>query len=371
MLYLDQAATSFPKPAPVLAAVRRWFEELGVSADRGDSRRCSEVARDVHAARSGIGRLVGMPAERVAFTSGATESLNLFLRALLRPDDRVLTTAFEHSSVVRPLVALGRERGIRFEVLAPDPDGRLDPARVAAALEAFQPRLLVSTHASNVTGVVLDVAAFAELAHRAQCTMLLDASQTAGMLDLRVGADAIAASAHKALLAPPGLGFLAVREGLDLPAQKQGGTGSSTALAEHPTAWPLAFEAGTPNTPALLGLAAALRWAEANPAGPRLATALQRIDELLDQLGRDRRCRLLHPRSGPRIPVLSFVHDELDPAEIGAILDAAGMHVRSGFHCAPWLHRHLGTAAAGTVRISPGADISAADIRAVSAILAG
>ncbi|HLQ36691.1 MAG TPA: aminotransferase class V-fold PLP-dependent enzyme [Planctomycetota bacterium] len=370
VIYLDHAATSFPKPAPVLAAVEHWFRELGVSEARGASRRCAEVAQEVRAARGGVGALLGLPAERVAFTSGATESLNLFLRAFLRHGDTVLTTAFEHSSVVRPLVALRAELGLRLEVLAPDHDGGLRPERVRAALQGLRPRLFAFTHASNVTGAVLDAAAFCELARAQACTTLLDGSQTIGAIDLVVGADAVAASCHKALHAPPGLGFLAVRPGIDLRPQKQGGTGSSRALAEHPQQWPLAFEAGTPNTPAILGLAAALRWLEQEGRDLLRARSLQRTDELIAGLAGNDRYRLLLPPPGPRLPILSLLADH-DPAELGAILDDHEVHVRTGYHCAPWLHPHLGSEAAGTVRLSPGPQVSAADIHATLAVLAG
>ncbi|GAB4157340.1 MAG: aminotransferase class V-fold PLP-dependent enzyme [Planctomycetota bacterium] len=369
MIYLDHAATSFPKPAAVLDAVRHWFEDLGVSADRGDSRRCAEVARGVRAARRGLARLTGFPEHRIAFGSGATELGNLFLRAFLRPGDRVLTTAFEHSSIARPLVALRRSLGLQISILRPDERGRIGSDAVRDALRATRPRLFAVTHASNVTGAVLDAAAFAALAREAGAVLLLDASQTAGLLDLDVGADAMIASCHKALLAPPGLGFLAAREGLDLEPQKQGGTGGSRALEEHPREWPLAFEAGTPNTPAILGLGAALRFLEQDPPRARLERSLTALDELALPLRANSRVRVFCCES-QRVPVLSFVRDDLDPAEIGALCDAAGVHVRSGFHCAPWIHEYLGTRATGTVRISPGPDLSAADIRRAADVLA-
>lgn len=370
MLYLDQAATSFPKPAPVLAAVERWFREVGVSADRGDSHRSTEVRQVVQETRAGLGKLVGLPADRVAFTSGCTESLNLFLRGFLRPGDRVLTTAFEHSSLVRPLLALQRERDLELEILPPDERLGLTTEAVHAAITDFRPRLFAFSHASNVTGAVFAAEEFCKVARAHDCATLLDTSQTAGHLDLAVGADAIAGSAHKALLAPPGLGFLAVRSGVPLLPQKQGGTGSSRALDQHPTEWPTAFEAGTPNTPAIYGLHAALRWLAAQPLGAAGLTALQRTNELQSLLAAIPRIRLIVPPPGPRTPVLSFVHADLDPSEIGALFDAHDIHVRTGHHCAPWLHRHLGTAASGTVRISPGPEVSADDIRSVAAILA-
>ncbi len=366
MIYLDHAATSYPKPAVVLAAMQRWFHEVGVSPDRGDGERCQIARREVDAVRALVGELCGTPPARVAFHSGATESLNLVLRALLRRGDTVVTTAFEHSSVARPLVALRGERGLQVEVLAPSHDGTLGVDRIEQAVAALRPRALVFTHASNVTGTVLDAAAACEVAHRHGCIAVLDASQTAGLLDLRVGADVVIASGHKALHGPPGIGFVATGD-IDLPSQKQGGTGSSKALAEHPTQWPSAFEAGTPNTPAIFGLGAALRWSGERAPGQALAQALASTDALAEGLARKRGVQLLLPPRDRRVPVLSFVHEAYDPAELGALFDAAAVHVRTGFHCAPWLHEHLGTGKAGTVRLSPGGALSSEDVAAVLA----
>ena len=368
MIHLDHAATSFPKPSEVVAAVERWFRELGVSPGRGDGESTRTVAREVHVARAGIARLSGVPTDRVAFTSGATESLNLALRAVLQPGDRVLTTAFEHSSVARVLNALARQQGLQVEVLAPDARGTIDVDTARETLGRLRPRLFVFTHASNVTGAVLPAAELCALARGHGALSLLDASQTAGLLPLAVGADLVAASAHKSLHAPPGLGFLAARPGLELPSQKQGGTGSSLALEEHPTEWPLAFEAGTPNTPAILGLAAALRWVEHHTQAKLLARAENAMAVLRERLVANPRVRLLLPQCQV-LPVLSFVRTDMDPAEAGMLLDARGIHVRTGFHCAPWVHRHLGTETGGTVRISVGPSLSAADVEQASAAL--
>lgn len=366
MLYLDHAATSFPKPAAVLAAMAHWYQDLGVSAARGSSRRTSEVAAVVARARAGIARMCGHPSERTAFTSGATESSNLFLRAFLRPGDTVLTTAFEHASVARPLTALARQLSLRLVVLPPDADLGLSADTVARALQEVRPRLFAFTHASNVTGTLFDAAAFCALARRHGARTLLDVSQTAGHLPIAVGADAVAGSAHKALRGPPGLGFLTVADDLELAPQKQGGTGSSRALDEHPLAWPAAFEAGTPNTPAIFGLDAALALSPADDLGQALAATAA----FAAALAGDAHCRVL-PAAPRGIPVLSFVHPQLEPAEVGAVLDQHDVHVRTGHHCAPWLHQHLGTEHAGTVRISPGPDVTADDIRRVSAALVG
>ncbi|MFY9344750.1 MAG: aminotransferase class V-fold PLP-dependent enzyme, partial [Planctomycetota bacterium] len=308
-------------------------------------------------------------AHEVAFVSGATEGLNLALRALLRPGDRVLTTALEHSSVVRPLLALARECSLTLDRLPPDASGGVDLAAAAAAVRT-KPALLVFTHASNVTGAVLDAAALCELARAAGTRTLLDASQTAGHLDLRVGADVIVASGHKALHGPPGIGFVAAR-GIALPSQKQGGTGSSRALATHPEQWPDAFEAGTPNTPAIFGLLAAVQERPATVQAVELAATLRRVDRLAQALRSIPGVRTFEPRTNQRVPVLSCVHERFDAAELGALLATIDVHVRAGHHCAPWLHDHLGTAVGGTLRLSPGPATTDADVDAVAAFLAG
>ncbi|MCA8957556.1 MAG: aminotransferase class V-fold PLP-dependent enzyme, partial [Planctomycetes bacterium] len=280
----------------------------------------------------------------------------------------VLTTALEHSSMVRPLTHLAQRRGLELTVLDPDPSGRIDAARAAEALARGGFRLFAFTHASNVTGAVLDAAGLCAVARAAGVATLLDASQTAGLLSIDVGATALAASAHKGLLGPPGLGVLAVAPELDLPPVRFGGTGSAAALDRQPDEWPGAMEPGTPNTPAILGLGAALEWLDAQNPGA-LDRGLELIDLLRAELAPEAEC--FGPHDGARIPVCSFRWPGLDPAECGLLLDAAGIHVRTGMHCAPWLHRHLGTEAGGTVRVSVGPFSRADDVREVPRALRG
>ncbi|MCB9878482.1 MAG: aminotransferase class V-fold PLP-dependent enzyme [Planctomycetes bacterium] len=370
MIYLDHAATSYPKPAAVVAAMARWFDEIGVSGERGEGPRTREARAVVQRTRAAIAELVGVPTARVAFVSGATEGLNLALRALCRPGARVLTTPFEHSSVVRPLRALADERHIELEVVGARTDGTPDADPIVAALRAGAADLLVFTHGSNVTGAVLDAALLCEEARRHGVTTLLDASQTAGLLPLDVGADVLVASGHKALHGPPGIGFVAAREGIEMLPQKHGGTGSATALDRHPTDWPQAFEAGTPNTPAIFGLDAALTWLRDEQPSLLLQRSLAAVDRLRDGLRLVSGTRTLGDQTGPRTPVLSFVHERYDPLEMSALLAAAGVHARAGFHCAPWIHDVLGTASAGTLRVSTGPATSDADIDAFLALLA-
>lgn len=369
-LYLDHAATSWPKPAQVRDAVLRWFDAVGVSAERGDGPRHRSVRAEIAFARDGIADLCGVTAERVAFCSGATEGLNLALRALLAAGDRVVTTACAHSSLARPLQALARERGCAIRIVPTDGDGRVRAAAVAAALAEAPTALLALNHASNVTGAVVDAAACVSAARAAGARTLLDASQTAGAIAIDVGADVVVASCHKSLMAPPGVGFVAARGGVELSPQKQGGTGSSRAADEHPREWPSAFEAGTPNTPGLFGLAAALRWRRTCDPSARLAAARARAAELVTALRALPRVRLFAANEAGSMPVLSFRHSDYDPAEVGAIVGQEGFTVRTGHHCAPWIHRHLGTEAGGVVRVSPGGETSAATIAAFASLIA-
>lgn len=373
MIYLDHAATSFPKPEAVLTAVEHWFRAIGVSPARGDSTLCAAAERIVRGARAAIADLCGVPFARVAFSSGATEATNALLRGLLQPADRVLTTAAEHSAMARTLRALRDERQVETTIVPVDGWGRVDPVQIERELAARRYRLLAFTHASNVTGAVQDASTLCEMARAYGAHSFVDASQTAGTLPLaEIGADAITASAHKGLLAPPGLGFLATKDTLPLRPTKQGGTGSSRALDDHPGDWPVGFEAGTPNMPAIAGLLAALQARASSNAEAAGQRSLVHLDALRADMHQrlDGKVAWHSPPTGPRVPILSFTLQDLDPAEAGMILDAAGIHVRTGFHCAPWIHRWLGTEAAGTIRVSPGPFVSEAEVLAVAQALA-
>lgn len=370
--YLDHAATSWPKPQPVLDALTRWFTELGVSADRGESDLSAQVRSEVHGVRQQLAGRLGTTAERVAFTSGATESLHLLFEALLRSEHHVVTTQIEHSSVARPLLASGRE----LTVTACDATGRVDPADLVRNLESRPSRLLVVNHASNVTGAVQELTPAFERARALGVVSILDASQTLGQIDVpRLdspdGPDFLVASAHKSLLGPPGLGLIASRSDFseELSPPKPGGSGSSVALETHPAQWPALFESGTPNTPAILALGAALDWSRTHE---RRTNAEVIAD--LDRFGRDLRdhcsnARVITP-TGRRIPVLSFSLPSLDPMEASMLATGLGLHLRTGFHCAPWIHRALGTDDAGTIRISLGPLQSARRLSELASALA-
>ena len=371
-IYLDHAATSWPKPPEVAAELSRVLASVAANPGRSGHTAALEAARLVFEVRCRLAALfgVGDPANLV-FTRGATEGLNLVLKGFLRPGDRVAVSPLEHNAAMRPLTRLAAERGIAIETLPSDSAGRIDPA--AAARLNGRARLAVVAHGSNVTGLVQDVGALA--AAMPDTPLLLDAAQTAGVVPLDVEANGIAflaCSAHKGLLGPTGVGVLYLSPEHEVAPLIEGGTGSRSESIEQPTARPDRYEAGTVNLHGIAGLKGALDHIERHGLlghlKRRLASRL--IDGLADVPG----VRVHAPADGSAL-LASFTLDGLPPDRVALALEREhGILSRPGLHCAPTAHAHLGTMPQGTVRLSPGhgnteGDVDAA-IRAVRAIAA-
>jgi cysteine desulfurase/selenocysteine lyase len=368
--YLDHASTSFPKPDAVWRAAREYLTEIGASPGRGGYRAARNADRVIEQTRCLIAGLIGAADEsRIAFTANATQALNVAIHGSLRPGDHVVTTNAEHNSVLRPLETLARAGVITYSVVDVRHDGVLDLDQVRAALRPGT-RLLVANHASNVTGAVVPAAQLAALAHAAGARFLLDASQTLGVLDLDVDTldvDLLAFTGHKALRGPSGTGGLFVRDPAAVHPLMQGGTGLNSHALIQPAVMPARFEAGTPNYLGIAGLGAAVEPLVAE--GPAIGYARELA---LSESCRDRLRRIdgvtvydLHP-SVARVPLFSFNVDHLYPSELSAVLDEQfGILTRAGMHCAPLIHRSLGTAPHGTVRVSLGATTTARDTDAL------
>ncbi len=364
--YLDNAATSWPKPEPVLAAWERAAREVGAAAGRGAYRSALEAGAIRDRARAAAARMLGgVDPARVALPAGCTLALNAAIHGLLRPGDHAIATAADHNAVLRPLHALAR-RGIAEVTIVPcDGTGRVDPAAIAAAWRPAT-RLVACTHASNVTGAGQDVAAIAAVAHARGGLLIVDAAQTLGMTPLdaaALGADVVAAPAHKWLLGVGGVGILWARAGVEPEPLLQGGTGSASESLDMPAAFVDRLEAGTPDLPALAALAAAAEWL----AGRGMAA----VGAACRGLARDCAVRLgalagVRVFAGDAAPIVSFTVEGYDPAEVAALLEqVAGVEVRAGLHCAARVHGCLGTAAGGTVRASFGPFNGPADVAAV------
>jgi cysteine desulfurase family protein len=369
LIYLDNGATTFPKPPEVPAAVDRFLREIGGSPGRSGHLLSQEAARIVFSCREALAALLGAPdSRRIAFTLNATQALNTALYGLLRPGDRVVTTSLEHNSVMRPLRHLERVGTIAVEVVPSGTTGRVDLTRLETALR--RPARLVSVvHASNVTGAIQPLRAIAALAHAAGALLLVDAAQSAGALPIDVagdGIDLLAFTGHKALFGPQGTGGLWAREGVEPEPLFRGGTGSNSELEEQPVFWPDRLESGTPNGAGLAGLLAGLRFIERTGLAAIRAREEALTQRLLDGLEAVAGITTYGPRpAADRAPVVSVTFEGLVPSEAGFLLEETfGVLTRVGLHCAPAAHRTIGTYPRGTVRLTPGWFTTEAEIDA-------
>lgn len=373
-IYLDNAATSFPKPAQVYEAVLDAMRRVGASAGRGTYRLALEADRIVFEARLALARLFNIadPA-RLVFTANATEALNLALKGLLRPGDHVVTSSVEHNAVWRPLKVLERTRGVRVTTVPCRQDGSMEVADLARALED-DTRLVVLTHASNVVGTLLPVPEVGRLTKSRGILLLVDAAQTAGVCPIDVeamGIDLLAFTGHKGLLGPMGTGGLYVREGVTLAPLKEGGTGSESLLEEQPATLPDRYEAGTMNVPGLAGLKAGVEFLLAEGVDRVRNREKELTAYALAELARIEGITIYGPQDPERqVGVISFNLAGLGAEQVAFLLDSAyDIQVRSGLHCAPQAHRTIGTINTGTVRVGLGYFNSERDIDALVAAL--
>lgn len=358
-IYLDNAATTWPKPEAVYRAVDSFVRENGAAPGRGAYREALAAGQIVERARVGVARLIGATdPRRVIFTSNGSDSLNLALHGLLQPGDHVVTTVLEHNSVLRPLEDARRRIGVTFNYIGCDAAGRVDPADIAAAIKP-QTRLVAVNHASNVIGVLQPLDPLAEVAHRGGALLLVDAAQSLGQVVIdvtRSKIDLLAAPGHKGLFGLMGTGVLYIRPGLETQLQnrKQGGTGTSSEQLRHPETMPERYETGIANAPGLAGLAAGVEYV----VQQGVEVIHQRVRGLADRLQQGlsevRGVRVYGDPSVDRTGVVSFTLQGMDPHEVAALLDAAhSIAARAGLHCAPLAHRALGThEQGGTVRLS-------------------
>lgn len=359
LIYMDNGATSFPKPPAVAAAMTRFLETVGGSPGRAGHRLSQEASRIVFRCREGLAGLFGISdSRRIAFTLNATEALNLALLGLLRDGDRVVTTSMEHNSVMRPLRELEKLRRIELEVVSADQEGRTDPDDLEKAL-GKKTRLLAVNHASNVTGAVLPLENVSRAARRHGALFLVDAAQSAGVLPVDVesdGIDILAFTGHKGLLGPQGTGGIWVREGVQVAPLLRGGTGSNSELEEQPDFYPDRFESGTQNAVGIAGLGAAVDFIKELGVATISAREKTLTSRLLEGLADVDGIKRYGP--GPdenRSAVVSINFEGLQPSEGGFMLDEGfAVLSRVGLHCAPGAHRTIGTFPTGTIRLVPG-----------------
>ena len=359
MIYLDNAATTLCKPQQVVDAVTAAMTRMG-NAGRGATEGALDAARTVHACRAKLARLLGCPqADHVCFTPNSTAALNTAINGLVRPGDRVVTTVLEHNSVLRPLNRLAAGYGVSVFHAGADAHGNVDYEELERLIVPGT-RAVVITQASNLTGNIVDVAHVARLAHAAGALVIVDASQSAGCMDIDMagmGLDVVCFTGHKGLMGPQGTGGLAVAEGVDVRPWNVGGTGVHSYEERQPLDWPTRLEAGTLNAHGIAGLAAGLDFIE-QQGGPRAVGARERMlaqrfyEGVHDVAGVS-----VYSDMGQtgRAAIVALNIRDIDSAEVSDQL-AQGWEIatRPGAHCAPLMHRALGTVEQGAVRFSFG-----------------
>lgn len=356
MIYLDNAATTMQKPEAVVHAVTQALTSLG-NAGRGAHAGATDAARIIFETRKRAALFFGAknPA-RVAFTSNVTEALNIAIKGLLSPGDRVITTALDHNSVLRPLYET-EERGVSLTVMSADEKGNISYEELERELERGA-KAVICTGASNVTGNLLDIRRIGALAHAHDALFVLDAAQVAGCHPISAeedGIDILCFTGHKGLYGPQGTGGLIVREGLTLRPLKTGGSGVQTFSRTHPADMPTALEAGTLNAHGLAGLSAAFAFLEETGVGrirERELSLAQRFHEAVRPLSG---IRLYGDYSDwrKRCPIVALNLGEEDAAYASDTLATKyGIATRPGGHCAPLMHEAFGTREQGIVRFS-------------------
>jgi cysteine desulfurase/selenocysteine lyase len=374
VLYLDNAATSWPKPPGVARAMSGAVTHGGGNPGRSGHAKSIQAGRTVLKTRETLAELLHVAdPSHIVFTKNATEALNIVLFGLLRPGDRVLTTSMEHNSVLRPLSALARA-GVAVDFIEAGSNGLVSPGEFAARLGAGA-RLAVVTHASNVNGTVNDIGKIGAVCRERGTRLLVDAAQTAGCVPIDLGqlpVDYLAFSGHKGLMGPQGTGGLFVRNEADLSPLTRGGTGSLSDREDQPEFLPDRFESGTLNVPGIAGLGEGAAWLLDRGVESVAAHDGRLRDAFLAALGGDERVTVFGgAESVLHTGVVSVRIAGVSPSEAGEKLESRfGILTRIGLHCAPRAHRTIGTFPDGTVRLGWGPFTREKDIvKAARAIL--
>ena len=371
MIYLDNAATSWPKAPGVTDAITHFLTDIGANPGRSGHRLSIEAARMVSTVREQTAELFGASDPlRVVFTHNITYAINIALRSLLRPGSHVVTSSVEHNSIIRPLNGLAAS-GVTFTAAACAPDGSLDPAAIEAAIRPDTVMIAV-THASNVLGTLLPVDRIGRIARERGLLMMADAASTAGCVPINMQTDTIdllAFTGHKALLGPTGTGGVVIGANVDPSLFQpvfQGGTGSRSAMEIQPPFLPDLLECGTINTAGLAGLGAALTWISRQGVARLQETCRAHAEQLIKGLAAIKGVTILGPHDARlRTATIAFTIEGVSPSLAGQLLDERyGILCRVGLHCAPRAHATAGTFPQGSVRFSPGVFTTADEITA-------
>ena len=374
MIYLDNSATTFFKPPQVVNAVKNALLFLSANPGRGGHSMSAKAGLLVHKTRAHTARYLGVKDDsRVIFTGGCTQALNLAVLGTVKNGGNVITTCYEHNSVLRPLFELQRAGRISVTVLCPSGGGAVSPEQIERAVRG-NTYLIVTNHISNVTGAETDVKSVGEIARKAGALYLVDGAQSVGYVDISmesISADMIAVAPHKGLHAAQGVGVLALSERVNINPIVFGGTGTASESVYQPRELPESLESGTLPTPAIAGLNSALFWSEENRdrAGEKVSFLAEYLADKLHGISGV----TVYPKGGAKNGIVAFNVDALSSQETSDLLsDQYDICTRGGLHCAPLVHKHFGTLDKGMVRVSFGVDNTFAEadflVKAVSEI---
>ena len=374
MIYLDNAATSFPKPESVYQALDRFARTELANPGRAGHKMALAAERVLDDCRHLLNQLLhGEGPERFIFTLNCTDALNMAFKGVLAAGDHVVTTDLEHNSVSRPLRAMELAGKISLTRIVADSGGTIDPDAIKNAITS-KTRLIAMTHGSNVLGIVQPIAHVGQIAREREVLFLVDAAQTAGVVPIDIQAtciDLLAFPGHKSLFGPTGTGALYVGPAAIVGAWREGGTGGDSSSETQPRDYPYFLEGGTPNVLGVAGLAAGVRYVTdqgLDKIRRHEVELCERLWKRLDEIGGYE--VFGHRDPARRVGTLSFKSESLPAAEIGGILDQAfDIAIRPGLHCAPYIHRAIGSFPDGAVRVSPGAFNTADDLDRLAAAL--
>lgn len=375
IIYLDNAATSFPKPPAVLERMAGDYARFGVSPGRGSYDLAVCASELVWEARKKVAAFFNGPAaERVIWTACATDALNTAILGLLKPGDHVISTRLEHNSVLRPLFHLREKYGITYDLVPFDGQGLVDPRDVEKAIKS-NTRLVVVTHASNVLGTVQPIGEIGGICLEYGIPLVVDTAQSAGHIPVDMhecNISAVVFTGHKGLLGPAGIGGLVIDEKTEIMPTRYGGTGVDSHSLKQTWDYPHRLEAGTHNLPGIFGLSAALDYLQDGETGDKNSENELTLTKLLYEGLGSIDGVIIHSPPPQGVPVLTCSISGMDATAVGEILDGDyQIAVRTGLHCAPLVHETLGTVETGAVRFSPGPFNSREDIlRAIEAMKA-
>lgn len=374
MIYLDNAATSYPKPPSVMSAVNNALRNYGANPGRSGYNMAVETAEKVYDCRKELSDFFGAGgAEFVAFTLNCTYAINMVIKGVLKRGDHVVVSSLEHNAVMRPLEALKSE-GITYTKAGVWPED--NDLTVNSFREAINEhtKLIITTHSSNVLGIRMPIERIAALGHAYGIPILVDCAQSAGYLPINVeqdGIDFLCGPGHKGLYGPMGTGFLITRKGKDIRTIIEGGTGTSSFSLEQPELMPERFESGTVNVPGIYGLLAGVKWVKSIGIDKIQNHGITLLQKLYDDLSKNENIILYTKRPDVKTgtPVLSFNVKDFSSEETGSLLADKNVAVRAGLHCAPAAHLYNGTIDIGTVRVCPSYMTTMNDINMFTHIL--